>query len=196
MNFPQVRLQTSPALIEISTKRGRQSIEQPQAELDIQQPKAELTINRTPSKLTIDQTKAREDVDLKSIGSRIEEAAQLGKQKWLEGIERRVRDGEELMKIENGGNAIANQAKRNGSKPIYEYNVGWVPHHGSVSIDYQPGNVEVNVKINKPVMNNRANKPIVSYEPGEVEIRLKQYNSLNVDFDNLKFVGTNYEQTI
>jgi hypothetical protein len=196
MNFPSIRIQSQPALTEIKTLRGTFSIEQSPAKLDIQQPQAELNIKRIPSKLTIDQTKAREDVDLKSIFKRTEEFAHLGYQDWLEGIARRRQDGDELMRIENGGNPIAEQAKRNGMKPPKEFNIGWIPSYGSVKIDYEPGKVDIQVETKKPIINSKENKPIISYSPAKVNISLKQYQSLKIDFDNLKYVGIGYEQFI
>lgn len=90
MNFPQIRLQSQNALIEMTTTLSKQSIEQPSAVLDLQQPKAELTINRTPSMLSIDQSEARADVDLKSIRKRVEEFARNGYQDWLNGLARKL----------------------------------------------------------------------------------------------------------
>ncbi|WP_442596334.1 DUF6470 family protein [Neobacillus sp. D3-1R] len=196
MNLPQIRLESNYAKIKMNTQQPIQEIEQPKAELDIQQPAADLEINRTPSKLTINQTKAREDIDLKSIFKRMDEAAQLGYEGWLEGIARRSQEGDELMKIENGGNIIAEQAARNAYSPMLEFNIGWLPHQGSVEIGYDPGKVEINVTPNKPIIKSRINKPNIQYTPGKVNISLKQYNSLKIDFENLKYVGINYEQSI
>ncbi len=194
--FPQIRMQSTNALIEINTSKGSFDIQQPKADLSIEQPKAEMTIDRTPSNLSIDQIKAREDVDLKSARKRIEEAAQLGKRAVLEGIARRVSDGDELMRIENKGNPIPAQAKRNSEGPEKKFGIGWIPSAGSVEIDYTPGKVDINWKRNKPIIESSQNKPIINYNPAQVEIKLKQYNSLKIDFENLKFVGTNYEQSI
>ncbi|WP_445487933.1 DUF6470 family protein [Niallia sp. 03133] len=194
--FPQIRLQSTFGQIEITTRPGTMEIEQPKADLSIEQPAAEMNIERTPSKLTIDQTKAREDVDLKSIRVRKEEAAQLGKQALLEGIARRIQDGDELMRIENGGNPIKTQAKRNSEGPPKQFGLAWIPSAGSVKVGYDPGNVEINWKTHAPTIETTINKPIFTYRPGEVNISLKQYPSLTIDFDNLKYVGTNYEQSI
>lgn len=196
MNLPQIRLQTTSAKIEINTQPARQEIEQSAATLEIQQPAADMNIDRTPARLTIDQTKAREDMDLKHISKRIEEAAHQGYQDWLEGIARRSQEGDELMMIENGGNPIAEQAKRNAYSPMLDFNIGWIPNHGGVRTEYNPGKVEVNWDPNKPIINSRINKPNIQYTPGKVDVSIKQYNSLKIDFENLKYVGINYEQTI
>ncbi|KKB41130.1 DUF6470 family protein [Bacillus thermotolerans] len=196
MQLPQIRLTSQPAQMVISTERPRQSIEQPKAELVLQQPKPELTIRRTPAKLTIDQTKAREDVDLKSVFRRTEEAAQLGQRDALQGIARRAAEGDELMRIENKSNPIPSHAKRNSEGPEKQFNIGWVPSHGSVKIDYTPGKVEIDVKTNPVINNTRPRQVIHDYEPGKVNITLKQHASLSVDFEGLMYKGIHYEQEI
>lgn len=196
MQFPQIRLQSTFGQTEINTRPAVQEIEQPKAELNIQQPAAELDVKRTPSRLTIDQTKAREDMDLKHISKRIEEFAQQGYEDWLAGLARLSQDGDELMMIENGGHPIADQAKRNSEHPMLEFNIGWVPSAGSVKVGYVPGKVDINWKVNKPIIESKINKPIYNYTPGKVEVSLKTYPSLKIDFENLKHVGINYEQSI
>lgn len=194
--FPQIRLQSTFAQIEMTTSPGKLEMEQPAADLRIEQPAAEMTIERTPSKLTIDQTKAREDVDLKSVRVRIGEAAQLGKQAVLEGISRRIQDGDELMRIENGGNPIKTQAKRNSEGPTKQFGLAWIPSAGSVKEEYDPGNVEIDWKTHDPIIENHSNKLSIDYQPSQVQINMKNYASLKVDFDHLKYVGINYEQSI
>ncbi|SFB25302.1 MULTISPECIES: DUF6470 family protein [unclassified Bacillus (in: firmicutes)] len=183
MNIPQIRLESTPAKIEMSTQKSMLEIDQKSAELSIEQPAAEMEIDRKPSMLSIDQTKAREDMDLKHISKRIEEAAQLGYEDWLNGIGRVSQDGDELMMIENGGNPIAEQAKRNGESPTYEFNIGWIPSAGGVQINYDPGKLNIKWKVNKPIIEVKTNVPTVQYTAGKVNINMKQYASLRIDFE-------------
>ncbi|MFK2826310.1 DUF6470 family protein [Bacillus sp. B190/17] len=196
MQLPQIRMTSQQAQIELNIQQPVQSIEQPLAELDLQQPQADMELERTPAKLTINQTKAREDMDLKHISKRVEEAAQLGYQDWLEGLARVSAEGDELMMIENGGDPIPEQAQRNSEGPELEFNIGWIPSAGGVSIDYVPGKVDIHVQPNPVINNTRPQKPIHNYQPGKVHIALKQYASLSIDFVNLKYRGINYEQEI
>jgi hypothetical protein len=196
MRLPQIRLESAFAQIAIQTVPPVQEIEQPPAELDLQQPPAKLTIETIPSKLTIDQTKAWEDMDLKHIFRRIEEAAQKGYEDWLSGIERVSQQGDQLMRIEEDGNAIAEQAKVNSESLHYEFNIGWIPSHFSVKTNFEPAKVNIDVQVNRPINNTKANKPIINYKPGKVMIELAQRNSLKIDFANLKYVGINFETMI
>jgi hypothetical protein len=196
MQLPQIRLQSTFAKIAIETTPPMQEIEQQPAELDLQQPPTEIKIETTPAKLTIDQTKAWEDMNLKSIFRLIEEFAQKGYEDWLEGIARVSRQGDELMRIEDGGNPIPEQAKENSEDPIYDFNIGWIPSLFSVKTNFEPAKVHIDVKVNKPISNAKIHKPIINYTPGKVTIKLAQRNSLKIDFVNLKFVGTNFEISI
>ena len=184
MKVPQIQLKTAPALIGIETRNAKLHIEQPQASLDLQQPPAEMTINRKPSKLTIDQTEAWAAVDLKSIRRRNEEFADEGKQEVLNGIARRAQQGQELMQIENQGNPIANLAKMNSERPAKRFNIGFIPPHFSVKVNYEPSEVKIDWKTNKVINQSKTNKPILEYEAGKVDITLRQRNSLEVDFIN------------
>lgn len=160
MNVPQIRMESTPARMKMKTVQASVSIEQPMADLTIEQSPAKMTMTSTPSKLTIDQTKAREDVDLKSIFKRTEEFAQLGYEDLLEGIARRSAEGDQLMRIENGGNAIAMQAEENGKSRQYEFNIGWIPSHFSVKTSFTPKKVNIEVEPQKTIIQVKANTPI------------------------------------
>ena len=196
MNLPQIRLQSTPSTLEIRTNAGRVEIETPPPSLNIHQPKAKMEIERRSSKLTIDQTEARADMDLKSVRRRIEEFSRQGYEDWLSGIARMAQDGDELMMIENGRNVIAEQARRNSENPMYEFNIGWIPSAGSVKIQYDPGNVKVNIEPQKVINNTQVQKPIVNVSKAKVDISVKRYADLQIDFVNLRHVGIQYEQEI
>lgn len=194
--FPQIRLQSTPARLDMWVDKGSLEIRQKQADMEMEQPKAELTIERRPSQLTIDQTRAREDVGYKSVPRMIEDAAAEGKQAVMEGIARRGRDRSELLQIQNGGNAIAAQAKRNSEGAPKQFGLGWIPSPNSVQINYDPGEVNVVIEPKKATINAKINNPEINYTPSKVNIQLAQYPSLEIDFENLKYIGVNYEQYI
>ncbi|WP_221566969.1 DUF6470 family protein [Alkalihalobacillus sp. TS-13] len=182
MQIPQIRIQSQPALIGLKTTKGVQQISQPKAEQSIQQPKADLNTKTTKGTLTIDQTQAWNDMDLKSVFVQTEEAAQLGREDLLAGIARRAQEGDQLMRIENGGNPIAEHARVNSGGEMKEWNIGWIPSAGSVKLDYQPARVDIEVQVNKPIIETTPKKPEHTYQPGDVEVFLRQRNSLSIDF--------------
>jgi hypothetical protein len=191
MDMPQVRLQSQQAKISLQTTDAKLSIQQPEAEQIIRQPDAEITMRTTPSKLTIDQTQAWNDMDLKSVMKRIDDFAKLGKKSYLEGIARTVQEGKELMQIEKGGNPIASQAKRIAERNLKDFAIGWIPSNFSVKVDYQPSELDINVEVNAPEIKNTPHQPEYQYQRGQVDVGIAQYQSLKVDFENLKFYGVN-----
>ncbi|MBD8071397.1 DUF6470 family protein [Bacillus sp. PS06] len=196
MNFPQIRLESQYAKIQLNRTPAALNIEQKQADVSIQQPKPDLHIETTPSRLTIDQTEAWADMDLKSMFRRTREEADKGRSDVMAGIARRAQEGMDLMKIEQGGNPIPQHSKVNSQKPLKEFNIGWIPSHFSVKTSYEPSKVNIDWKVNKPMIDVQTNKPTIDYTPGKVDVELVQKESLKVDFANLKHVGINYEQEI
>jgi hypothetical protein len=102
----------------------------------------------------------------------------------MEGIARRAQEGDELMRIENGGpGVISEQAKRIRAVQEHEFGIGWIPSYGSVQIDYDPGRLNINWRVSKPIIESQSHKPIIEYSPGKVEIQMKQYPALNIDVE-------------
>ncbi|MRX72188.1 hypothetical protein GJU40_08490 [Bacillus lacus] len=186
MNIPSIRIESTRAQLGMKTLPPQMEQEQRPADVSIQQPSAEVTMETTPSVLNIDQSKAREDMDLKSIGRRIEEFAQRGYQDWLQGMERLSIQGDQLMKIEGGGSPIADQAIENSGSPQYEFNIGFVPSHGSVQITYQPSQLKIEVNPRKPIIEVQQNKPQLVYQAGKVQFEMLQHPQLEIDFINYK----------
>ncbi|GEL78709.1 DUF6470 family protein [Tenuibacillus multivorans] len=183
MQFPQIRMQSQMALIGINTTQGQQTIEQPKAQLSIQQPKADVQIDRRPPKLDIDQSQAWSDMGLYGPIEAAERNAQEGKQAWLQSLAKESQEGDQLMKIENGGNAIASIGKNNAYEPMKEFNVGWIPSHFAVKTSYEPGEINIRVQRNEPIINAQTQSPIINYQRGDIEIYLRQQNELQIDVE-------------
>jgi hypothetical protein len=181
MNIPRIQIESLHGKIGISIDKPIQKLEQKSAEISIEQKPAEMTIERDPGTLTIDQTLARENLDLKSIFKRNDENAVQSKQKVMEYISKTVQEGNELMKIENKGQPIIDQAKRRLER-ITAFNTGNTPSQFSVKIDYTPTNINIDWKVSKPNIRVQANQPIHEYTPGKVNVLMEQYPSINIDF--------------
>jgi len=182
MNIPKLQIQTTKAQIGLDIQKPNQEIQQPKANLDLQQPKAKLLIETTKSKLLMDAFQAREDLDLKNARSRTTEIAQRSKQEVFEGITRRAQEGNELMRIENGGNPIASIAKNKGSQPYSGVNIKFIPSADSVKINFQPANIDIKVEPQKVINNSKVNKPIHHYTPGKVKVEIIQNPLLKIDW--------------
>ncbi|GGF31285.1 hypothetical protein GCM10010954_33090 [Halobacillus andaensis] len=181
MKVPQLHIQSTPARLGLTINKGQQTIHQPQAEQSIQQPQAEMTINQRPGQLTIDQTKAWHNINLKSSAVRTKETAQVGEQKWMEGLARVASEGDELMRIENGGNPIAVQAERNAGFD-FDIQPGGRPSYDLVDLSYQPGEADISVEPQQPMIHTVRQEPETSFTPGSVSSYMEQYPDLKIDW--------------
>ena len=182
MKLPQIRMESQFAKIQINQTNARQDIKQELPQMQIEQPQAEVSLRTTPSKLSIDQSQAWADMNLKTIRMLNDGFAKEALQTVQQGTARTAREGRELMKLENGGNPIAAQAKRNYSPPMKQLGIKFIPSNFSVKIDYQPSELNIDVTTHKPKIQAQTYKPTFTYHPGNVETSLLQKNYLNVSF--------------
>ena len=182
MNIPKLQVQTTKAQIILHTQKPVQEIEQPKANLDLQQPKAIQTMETTKAELSIDTEQARADVDLMSSARRVAEVAQYAAQKVQEGIGRRSEEGNQLMRIENGGSPISELAKQWGYQPYSSLGIKFIPSHGSVKVNFEPGSLDIKVEPQQVINNTTINKPIHNYTPGKVTVDMQQHASIQIDW--------------
>jgi len=181
MLVPQLRMEATYGKLAISTTPARLDITQPPAELTIEQPPAEMNIASVPARLTIDQSRAWAAMNNKHVFEFIRDGAEDGRQAVLDYIARTASQGDELMRIENGGNPIADQAVVNSEDPPLEFNIAFVPPPFSVKIGYEPGRLDIDCRIQPPRIDVKRHEPIIHYQRGAVRIDLAQHPSLRID---------------
>lgn len=182
MEIPQLQIQTTPGRLGLNIEKPVQQIEQPSASIDQQQPAAILEVSTTNPQLSIDTTAVREDIDMKSTFKRTEEYAQMGQQAAMQGLARRAEEGQQLLRIENGGNTIADLAKQNGTPPTAQLGIRFVANRSKIQMSITPGTTTINATPQKPVFNVQVNKPIHTYTPGKVTGQMEQYPSIQIDW--------------
>lgn len=185
MKLPQIRMESKLFQIGLRFTPGTLQIKQPKAIQNMEQKPAELEIRTKPGRLMIDQSRAFSEANLKSPAELNSEYARLGKQKWLEGVARRAREGRELMSIERKDNPLVRQAVEKSHPPPKLLGIHWIPSNGSVKFHYEPAEVKINVTTHKPVIETIPQKPVIRYTPGDVEIYIKQRNDLRIWFEHL-----------
>ena len=172
MKLPQIQIRTTDIKMDYETIKPVQRIHQPKATQTIEQPAAILEINTTRGQLKIDSSQARRDIGMIGPLESSANYAQEGRRKLLEGISRRVNEGEQMKNNagkDQGRATIQNIAKQNhGPHRPGPYNIKFVPSIGSVKIDYTPGTTDVNITKQDPKIDVQVNKPIHDYTPGDV----------------------------
>lgn len=184
MKLPQIQIRTYDIIIDLQIHDPVQKIRQPRATQHIEQPAAILEINTTPGKLKIDSSQARRDIGMIGPIESSKNYAEKGRQKVLEGMARRAKEGRQMM--ENAGKdlgrqTIKNIAKQNHGPKRVPFNIKFVPSVGSVEIEYIPGKTDINITPQKPKIDVQVNKPIHEYTPGKVTGEVLQYPRVEID---------------
>ena len=177
-----LKINITPALIGIETKNSSLEIRQPKADVNMKTEPLKMKIEKEDSKVQIDQSVCFSEANLKSIFELIKHSAQMGKQKSMEAIGRISSEGDAMMKIENGGNIIANMARRNSINEK-NFDITFIPKsrptitvtEPTLNIDFQGGKTNIDVNVNKVD---------IKYNPGKVDAYLRQKNSINIEYVN------------
>ncbi|WP_152655249.1 DUF6470 family protein [Oceanobacillus sp. CFH 90083] len=186
MEIPQIRIYSQLAKIKIQTDPAQLHILQPAGDLTIRQPKAEVSMRTRPGRLSIDQSQAWEEMNLLSAKKSIAKNAQAGQQAAAEGTARRARQGDALMRIENHTESIKVQAIENGFSRQKRLGLTFIPSTFAVKTSYQPAELEIQVQTHRPIIEGRANRPVMQYTPGSIKTSLAQRPELTIEVVNIK----------
>lgn len=183
MEIPKIQIQTTQAKLGLTIQQPSQKIQQQQADMKIQQPAAELSIRTTEGKLYQDASQARRDIGMISSMEMTRNYAEKGKQAALAGVARRAREGDQLMSIEKGGNAIYSIIDSKTSPQNKKLGIKFIPSGDSVKNTYTPAIVDIQIQKIDPKIDVQIHKPIHQYTPGNVKIDLLQKPSIQIDWE-------------
>jgi hypothetical protein len=176
--------------IDIYQTYSQMKIHQQPADLSIHQQPATLDIQTIQGKLTIDQSGPFADEGLMSSGQLAKQSAQEGQQAALDYIGKTAADGDRLKSDIKSGHAIANLADKNSRPPVHDFNVTLIPS-SPIAFSYQPAQVRVSVRVNKPDINIKVNHVDIQAEPGTVQVRMARYPSISI-----QAVGTQFNSSV
>lgn len=124
----------------------------------IQQETARLEMEREPLRILIDQRETRREIGLYTPWMRMDEQVSLAQENALRYIGQMAQEGDRLMRIESGEDAIPNLAAEKWPEPPPETNVTMIPQTrpdiafrgGEVHIEVTPGEVVIRWEIAGP----------------------------------------------
>lgn len=186
-----LKITSTPALIGINTINAKVNISQPKADVSMHTDHAKVEIHSENPKVLIDQYQCFAEAGLKNFLDLTKESAQIGKQAVLQGIQRRVSEGNQMADIHKDYNPIAQIADYNAFE-LYnkEFNFGFIPK-SRPKIDVIEGKVNIQAHEGKVSLDVKVNRPIVDYTRGKVEIYLRQKNSIDI-----QYIGSNMDKKI
>lgn len=180
MKLDQIQIRTQDARVDLNISDSNQYIKQNPAQQSISQPAATIQMSHTNAKLSIDSSQARYDIGLLSPKESVAEYARKGKQAVMEGIARKVSEGNQLMAIENkdGANILANIAKSHDTFTVQKIGIKFIPSFKAVKITYQAGDLNIHTQVNKPQIDVQLGDVIHEFTPSIVSGNLIQRESV------------------
>jgi len=174
------------AKIGIQTTPAKLNIQSQNAVLELRQKHAKVNMETKLPKVKIDQYEAFASAGLKNYYDLTKSEGERAKQGLLEYIGKVVDDGNSLAAIENGGNPIAEIAKRDFYN-IHEFDIDTLPKVGP-EITLEEGKVNIDPERNSEGVNNGVQGNYIpaelniDYTPSQVKIFLEQYASIKFDY--------------
>lgn len=181
LNIPHLDIHTTRAQIDLKITDATVDIEQPKAVQDIQQPKGVLEIHTTRGHLEVDSSQAWEDLGLYSAPRAIKINAEQALQAVKEGMSRTVQEGNQMMDLRRKGNVISQIAKQRYGPKKVESEIKFIPSVDAVKIENTPGTLSINYTPSKVQINVQTNKPVITYTPWDVKTFLAREASITID---------------
>lgn len=168
MKLDQIQIRTTDEKIDLNITSAQVQLQSTPVQVKIEQPAAILEIHSKAAKLLIDQSQAWRDLGLYTPLEAGKNIAKKGMQDVAAGIARRASEGNQLMQIENGGDAL-NAIAKQSQKPLHpQMAIKWAPSVGAVKIKYAPGLLDINITAQKPKFDVRLGDVSVQYTAGDV----------------------------
>lgn len=179
MQVPSLKIQSVRGQTGIQSQRPHIQIQQHDAQLSIKQQHALLEMSSQQPKLNIDQTEAFASANSKHVYRLNEEFAAKAMSNAQQAIAKYAREGDQLMRIENGGDIIPHLAKINSSLfPEKGVNTGQMPRPFSVKIQFQPAKTNFRVREGSADIQVQRREPTIQHRPWQTDVYVRQKQSI------------------
>jgi len=180
MNNLRLSIRQTYSQIGVTTTNAKVEIESPDGELSIDQKPAKIEIEAPPGKLTVDSSAAWTAL---GRGSHLEWMSSVYGQIHgivMQNVAGIVEDGNRLANIANPNDAVAEIAYSNSKIKSPVNFVGGHPSFTNVNVKFEPNDPTINVEPQKADIEFIPQKPQLQYTKGNVELYLRQKNSINI----------------
>lgn len=188
MELLRLSIRQTFATTAIETRQAKLNIESPSGDLDIQTSQATMEITRQPAELTVDSSQAWMAL---GRGNHLEWYRMVSNQmeeEYLLNLSRIVEEGNRLADFTKPNNTVADMMVNRIQE---QSNIQYVGEASSnnVRLEYTPSQADIHWNSHETDINYTPNKPQTTYEPGAVDVYIKNKNSLQMWVSNYDFYG-------
>lgn len=180
-SMPQIQISQTWAQIGIRHIPGQLQIEQPHPVVESESRPPELKIHRRGSQLLIDQTRAWEAYALISPVKLTQTIVSNIKAVYPHMVAKIAQDGDRMADVHLSTNVFT-QLAREQPRPLTELKIAGPASTLNVEFEYQPEELALEVQAGNWQYRIKAQKPQITYQPGRVEIYLRQPPQLEIDW--------------
>lgn len=181
MQLPYIRMQSTFVQLGLNIRKPVQEIEQPRAEMNLRQEPAVLTIQQGRMEMSLDASQARSNIGIMTSMEFSDNIASYGRSKLMEAIGQISYEGDTMMRIESGGNPIADLALDRGILLRDGYTPPAASLDEGVHVQFEKKPVVIDVKRNGMRMDPVLKPPVHTYTPGKVEPYILKWPSLQME---------------
>ncbi|OIJ22366.1 hypothetical protein BKP45_06945 [Anaerobacillus alkalidiazotrophicus] len=188
MQLPSLNIQSVRGQTGIQSQRPHIQIQNHKPNFSIKQDHAFVEMSTQQSKLTIDQREAFASANSKHVYRLNEEFAAKAMSNAHQAIAKYAREGDQLMRIENGGDVIPHLAKVNSVLfPEKGITLGQMPKPFSVKVQFQRS--KTNYRVNEGGVHVQAQKnvPTIQHRPWQTDVYVRQKQSIQFKAVGLQF---------
>lgn len=174
---PILQIRQTPAMLGIDADPGTFSITQPKAEISVTTTPCELTVQSTRPELTIDQSRAWEAYNggkMLDMNKRIYSGIQ---QLYLQGIARKVEQGNRMAQFFKPGNTIA-EVYGSDTEPQSFPETRGPASYANVEIHFETRAPQIEFRASKVDIRVDRRNPEIEYTRGKLNIYMQQYASV------------------
>ncbi|WP_141506477.1 DUF6470 family protein [Paenibacillus luteus] len=179
MQIPSIQMHLQHAVLSIDADIGKQQIEQPRPTVDIEQAKSQLQMSTTRGRLDINQDRVWDALGLGNNLETMSKIYSMASDIALQGIARIVQKGDQMASIHLGGNPIAEMA-REWQRTFPEFDFRGPASFDNIDMNYTPAELSIETSPGKVNINVQVNKPILEYERGKLDIYMSQYPKVEI----------------
>ncbi|MCR8632368.1 DUF6470 family protein [Paenibacillus radicis (ex Xue et al. 2023)] len=171
---PQIQYRQEHASFRIDADLGQYQIKQPRPTQEIRQVAAQMDIKQPKGDLDIDQSKAWDALGKANNLEVMQRIYSQAKDIALQGIGRRVEEGNRMAQIKNPGNAFAEIAQ-NIRVSFPEMKFEGEASYDNVDIHYTAGKPDIQVQEGGAEITAQVNPPEINYERGKFDFQMLSY---------------------
>jgi hypothetical protein len=175
----QIQIRTEPAQLDYEIKLGQYDIQQPKAHFELRQPRAEQHIEQPLGQLQVDSSRAW---DALGVGGNLEMMNRIYSNAHdiaLQGIAKRVEDGNRMANIANKNDAIAELAA-DWRVSFSEFDTLGLASSMNVDVSYEPGKLVIEATPHPVELQASVSPPEVQYIMGKHNMYMQQYGKVEI----------------